>query len=498
MSSSRKVLSLSKNAKNDSDENSEISVPVGIFDVQLPARQFRIQHKVAEVGDVLLTTEFLLRLLYSADGMPEDAAANFFGYDDNEMAYVLKDAEARAFISRSEGRIWLTDAGLLLFKDGIKPQIYEVVKKSDMVGFDLLSLAPCDRETVSDFDMTLPELKIRNSELVANASAHVPDSFRRFYGDIIGRKERDTVDILKRSLYSVDNVVACDRFPAIVSFVAMANARRPGEPEPILDSWKIGHELEDRDQVVHGVAEYLENLRQPVKHEDSIAYEVLTMVAPEYLKDYVIKSGFSALRYFKTTAIRAGDLQRNRPTVGIIGSLYLPANMDKISTALSYSKDYSTDPNDAFVWVKPNQPTWGTSRSFLKLIEMLTRDGASTDSFGKIIERAAVVVTSNKPERHPVRSLPAFYEIPNNRAIPGSLEILLIPQRVVAITVHSPVTAGRGFPIPLGILSFDEAVVRRTHEYLLAQLPRTVKSFGKDQNEYKLHNCLNWTVESEA
>jgi len=495
MNTSRRVLSLARNARASNAEAAEIRIPVGIFDVQLPARQFLVLHKVAEVGDVSLTTEFLLRLLYAADGINEDAAALFFGFDANEMAYVIKDAEARAYISRSAGRIWLTDAGQGLFKDGDRPQIYDVVKKVEKVGFDLLSLAPCDRDYQSEFERALPELEIRNPELAANASSHVPESFRRFYGEISSRKEKDAADLLKRSLYSVDEVLAGDRFSTIVPFVAMANVRRPGEPEPVLDTWKIGHELSDRDQVVHGIAEFLENLRTSAKPEDANAFEVLAEFAPDYLKEYVNRSGFAVLRYFKEMAGRAGELRSNRPTVGIVGSLYQPENIQRITTAIGYAKESPAGKDVAFVWVAPDQSLWGASRSFQDLIEKLAKEGVLLNGRDKDLERAPVVVIEGeKPGWHLVKALPTTYIRPKNGAIPSSLEILLIPRRVVAITVHAPITENRGFPVPLGILSFDEAVVRRVHQYLATQLPPIVMKYGMAEG-FDMGTCLDWPLE---
>lgn len=191
MSIGRQLLTLGKK-KADDVPDTEVVVPVGIFDVQLPARQFVIRHKVAAVGEVSLTTEFLLRLLHSIDGMGEEEVASFFGFDAGEMAFVVDEAEARAFVRRQGGRLWLTDAAYALFKDGDKPQIYEVQKRSEKVGFDLLSLAPCERDFLSPFERALPELEIRDAELAANASKHVPQAFRRFYGKFLtaGRRIR--------------------------------------------------------------------------------------------------------------------------------------------------------------------------------------------------------------------------------------------------------------------------------------------------------------------
>ena len=53
---------------------------------------------------------------------------------------------------------------------------------------------------------------------------------------------------------------------------------------------------------------------------------------------------------------------------------------------------------------------------------------------------------------------------------PGPLEILLVPHVGVAVLVHAPIGVPRGYPVPLGFVSFDETVLRRTHEYLLERI----------------------------
>lgn len=498
MSGTRRVLSLPRTPRSEKVEPADVRVPVGIFDLQLPARQFVVQHKVAEVGDVSLTTEFLLRLLHSADGMPEETAATFFGFDANEMAYVVKDAETRAYISRSEGRIWLTDAGNALFKEGDKPQIYDVIKKTERVGFDLLALAPCDRESQSEFERSLPELAIRDPSLVANASRLVPESFRRFFGEISSRRDRDAVDQLRRSLYSVDGVVAGDRFSTIVPFVAIASVRRPGEPEALLEKWRTGHELADRDRVVHGVAEFLDSLRTNRMPEDVNALDVLANIAPEYLKEFVNRSGFATLRYFKELAGRAGELRSNRPTVGIVGALYQPENIERIKSAIGYAKDRSAFGNDAFVWVVPKQSAWGAARSFLELLEVLTKEGVEIDATGRKLERAAVLIEEGKPQWRLIKSPFAPYCRPSTGAIPSSLEILLVPGKIAAVVVHAPVTEDRGFPIPLGILTFDAPIVRRVHRYLTDNLPAEVTRYGTTDGVH-LRTLLDWPQsDSEA
>lgn len=491
MSIGRKVLSLG-NKKTDDLSDTDISVPVGMFDVQLPARQFIVHHKVAEVGQVSLTTEFLLRLLHSVDGMSEEDAAQFFGFDANEMAFVVDDPEAKGFISRADGRLWLTDVGHSLFKEGSdKPQIYEVLKKHERVGFDLLALAPCEKEGLSAFERALPELPIRNSDLAAHASKYVPESFRRFYGEITSRRSRDVADGLKRSLYSVDEVIPGDRYSALVPFIAATNIRKPGDTEPVLDGWRVGHELSDRDEVVHAVGAFLDNLKVTRSREADNAYELLAEFAPEYMKGYAGRGGISVRRFFNDTARRAGELRADRRTIGTIGSLYLPENSRRISAAINYAAAPVLGDDDTYVWLYPSQPAWGTSRALVSLMEKLSYEGVPQITKNEKRERFQVLVGCGKPEWHLIKQAQIIYDRPNNGAIPSVLEVLLIPQRVTAITVHSSILGTRGYPVPLGILSFDAAVVRRVHEYLQTQLPKRLNVYN-GHGSYDIHSRLNW------
>jgi hypothetical protein len=248
---------------------------------------------------------------------------------------------------------------------------------------------------------------------------------------------------------------------------------------------------------VHGVAEFIDELKTIRTPEDANAFDVLVNFAPEYLKDYVNRSGFSAARYFKEIAGRAGELRSNRQTVGIIGALYQPENIERFSTAIGYTKDRPHFQDDLFVWVVPNQSAWGASRSFLELVEILASEDRPIDQDGSRSRRNPVVIDEGKPQRRLSKrrlskAVSTTYCRPNNGAIPGSLEVLLIPGRVAAAVVHAPITEGRGFPIPLGVLSFDEAIVRRVHEYLATQLPPHVTQYGS-KREFALRNSLKWT-----
>lgn len=59
------------------------------------------------------------------------------------------------------------------------------------------------------------------------------------------------------------------------------------------------------------------------------------------------------------------------------------------------------------------------------------------------------------------------------------------------MTVHAPLVEGKGFPVPLGIMSFDPNVVRRTHQYLAAQLA-TRLNVNASSDQYGIQEALEW------
>src|SRR5690349_14636279 len=93
-------------------------VELGVFEVLLPCRKYDVSYKVAVLGQVSPSLEFLLRLVKSVPGLGEDDIAAFFGYTRSETAYVLSEAEAPGYIERRNGRIWLSIAGDDLFLPG--------------------------------------------------------------------------------------------------------------------------------------------------------------------------------------------------------------------------------------------------------------------------------------------------------------------------------------------------------------------------------------------
>ena len=74
----RPLLRLKEHELLPADEDRKVEV--GVYDVLLPCRKYEVAYKVAILGKVSQSLEFLLRLVKVVPGIAEESAAAFFGF----------------------------------------------------------------------------------------------------------------------------------------------------------------------------------------------------------------------------------------------------------------------------------------------------------------------------------------------------------------------------------------------------------------------------------
>jgi hypothetical protein len=332
--SKRPIISLPSSAAAPADTDREIELAT--YDVLLPCRRFNISYKVAVVGRVSLTAEFLLRLLKSADGLDEGIAASFFGFNRRDMSFVLAEVETNGYVERRNGKLWLTLAGQNLFRDGSNnPKIFEIESVDESVAFDLLALAPERFQMMEGYASSLPELKIADGGHLSDASARIPAAFQRFYMEIMIAKGKSGGNGNKRSIYSIDHVEPGDRFLAPVTIAVKASSATPWMGEADLSEWRSDQELQDRTPVGDAASAFVQELQVGRRGTDFDAYRFLTDVAPEFLKDFIRTDGLAVERYYKEVLSRRGQLRLDRPTIPHHGALTNKYNVERLIEALS-------------------------------------------------------------------------------------------------------------------------------------------------------------------
>lgn len=450
---------------NDHRQDDDITlINIGIYDVLLPCRRYRIAFKIAEVGKVSLTTEFLLRLIHTIDGMPEPAVAKFFSFEPQEMTYLLNDAISLGYVSRDAGRLWLTSAGRELFVPWDEaPQIYNVDNRTMNVGFDMLSFSPEEKAWIEHFDNRLPELPI-DPLTVASARDRIPTSFKYHFNDLTSR--RQSLNNSRKSLYSIDEVVPTERFSAIVPVFVKSARTNPTHGEPDLLIWRSEEQLEVRPQITSAVARFVDELRMDLPSDYQAHYKILADLAPDLMKDYSNSEGILVERFYdNVVTLKGAGFRKNRRTVPILGPMIGPHNtklfLEGLKRTCANSK-VDCIPHK-FYWRAAANRYWGLSRSLPKMCE-----GISAYLAEKVGEEVAPPKSVLIRRRGPIGPDRAFTEIiqSSDNALPSSVEILLIPGLIVAALVHLPLQEKSGHAVPLGFISIDHNVISAAEELL--------------------------------
>lgn len=457
--------------------NKELVVPgndrpveLGIYDVLLPCRQFSISYKVAEVGRVSITTEFLLRLLKSADGMKEADVASFFGYERREMSFVMSEIETNGFVGRTDGRIYLTAASQGLFRSGSEyPEIFEVENRRETVGFDLIALAPEERRSLDVFECRLPELPVSDAEKVSVAADLIKKTaFRRFYREIVSR--RDPTATLKRSLYSVDDVEAKSRFSSMVRISLQSTGPRPSAAEPEMSGWRPEHERDDRGDIIEAASRFIDDLEVHRRPDDGDAYRILSDLAPDFLKDFMRRDGLSVERYYRESFARAGDIRSDRPTVPLLGSLFTRENTRRLFEVAEYGSRSVEERPTLCIWFAPQTPYWGATTALPEILgQIKSRTLAALDADTQDGSNKTIGIMAGRISKHIETAFDVVCTSSDPR-IPPRLEMLVVPHVLTAVTVNAPIGTQSGIPVPLGFASFDKQVVARAHDFLLGRI----------------------------
>jgi hypothetical protein len=450
---------------------SDRPLQLGVYDVLLPCRQFIVSHKVAEVGRVSLTGEFLLRLLKSVDGMNENDVAAFFGYDEREMPFVLSEVETNDFVTRKDGRVYLTTVGQALFRDGSEyPEIFEVITCRERTGFDLIALAPEERRYLDSFERRLPELRTRDAKKISAATQQIPSAFRKFYGEIVSR--RDPTATVKRSLYSIDNVAASDRFSSTVRISVQSTGLRPSTGEPDLSEWRPEYEREDRGDIIEAASRFVEDLKVARQHTDADAYQVLIDIAPSFLKDFARRDGLAVERYYREAFTRTGDVRSDRPTVPLLGSLFTRENTRRLFEVAEYGLRSVSERPTVCLWFAPQTPYWGATTALPEILDQIkSRVLAVSEDETRDPDNRTICLIGGRAAKH-VETAFDLVGTSDAPSIPASLEMLLVPNVLTALAVNAPIPIGvrNGLPVSLGLVSFDLQVIERAKNYAMDQM----------------------------
>lgn len=462
--SSRPLLRLKGHELVPPEEDRRVDLE--IYDVLLPCRFYEVNYKVAALGQVSPTLEFLLRLVKAAPGIADEDAASFFGYSTSEMAYVLEEAVGPGYLERRSGKLWLTISGEDLFKeDEEQPSIYTVESRRRSFGFDLMAIAPQVKRYLDEQERVLPELPSEDPAGTGRVAERIPARFKQFFRELADQADRGKSE--RRDIYSIEPlVIPGERYQMPLRVITFARASNPSAAEIDLSLWRMDHEIADRPEIERAVALFVKDLQTSVNQLDATSgYQTLIDLAPEFLKEFTTRSGLSEVRYWREAVSRAGEPRADRKTIPIVGSLLLPSNIERVQAVLDYGLRNVTEAPANIYAVAP-QTRWGATTQQRDLLTLIQEKTARALPDERLDMRSICLYAWDKPPQYITKT---FEEIQSIRVgdFPKSLEVLLVPGVMAAAIVHAPLGSSVGNPVPLGLASFDPLVVDRAYAYVM-------------------------------
>jgi len=182
-------------------------------------------------------------------------------------------------------------------------------------------------------------------------------------------------------------------------------------------------------------------------------------LAPNFLKEFTRRDGLAVERYYRDAFSRAGDIRSDRPTTPLLGSLFTRENSRRLFEVAKYGLRSGVKPAEVCIWFVPQVPHWGVTKALPEILQHLKSNtlAASEEDDGCSSNRTIGMFAGRAPKHIEA----AFDIVGTSHAshVSPSLEMLLVPNVLVAATVNTPIGSNSGHPVPIGLVSFDAQVI---------------------------------------
>lgn len=462
----------------------------------LPCRSFVIDYAVSEKRKLAVVKEFTIRLLYSLKGITPEKIASYFGFTSDEMKVVLASLQEERLIKWDDGNVELTTYTYERFEevDGkAEPRFFEVEDKIDSVTFDLLSfrlIAESASGSVSPNNMEIRLPKGTMASLTERAKAAFDQQFNLFIEKAKG------VDTYTESveLYKINQVYnRNDRLlPVSVKYVVTAESWNSPEIK-YADEWM--EEWDDDRSLFSAISTQTESVGHKQNYLDLTSLEEYV----SFTHDPIILDFYRNQEVDFCSALKAYEANKGLfelETRMLVGSIHSDQNSDLIHSLLDYKfGDEAKIPGKGILWsVDPSDKVWGRGPELEAFIQSLEQ---RLDERRKPVGTILSVSVQSNEEAFKTREMYGItkckFQGLNKQIGNGQVEILLIPEVLVACTFHFPIENRYPLSLPIGFVTTVESRIKNIEKNLLAVFnsPANTNSYFEPSNVEADKTVLN-------
>ena len=461
----------------------------------LPCRSFVIDYAVTEKRKLAIVKEFTIRLLYSLKGIAPEKIANYFGFTADETQVVLASLQEERLIKWDDGNVELTTYAYDRFEEvngKAEPRFFEVEDKIDSVTFDLLAfklIVNSSSGSVSPNNMEIPLPKDAMGGLTEKAKAAFDKQFNLFIEKAKG------IDTYTESveLYKINQVYnRNDRLlPVSVKYLVTAELCKSPEIK-YADEWM--DEWDEDKSLFSAISTQTESLGHKQNNVGITLEEYVTFTHDPIILGFYLNDEFDFYAALKAYEANKGIFELE--TRMVVGNIHSDQNSDLIHSLLDYKfGDEAKIPGKGVLWsIDPSDKVWGRGPELETFIQSLEqRLDERRNPVGTIL---SVNVQSNQ-EAFRTREMYGItkceFQGLNKQIGNVQVEILLIPEVLVACTFHFPIENHYPLSLPIGFVTTVESRIKNIEKNLLAVFdnPANTNSYFERPNVEEDNTVLN-------
>jgi hypothetical protein len=444
---------------------SNLKITFNEIDFILPSYRYNIKFSYATKQGLPFIREYILRLAQLGAISPNHIA-RYFGLNERETKEAISDLIKREELKYNDcDQVLLTEKSEGYFETlGSTLNVSELRSTGATLGFELTSLT-----CVSTQNKRLGRLWTQGFKLdvasskVANRDRLVSKAFQRHFQDLIEDGYMDHVKDKeggKPNIYKVESL----------NQIGYEPYRMTLEFEMDID----GLAIETGDIVdLNDSSEALELISSEINSNSRKNNHIEILDAIEALKDRNTHKLFSAntFKVHEFMQLRAGDDANKGRHIPFIGSLYSDKNWTEFYKLFEKEKkSIAAQHQDGVAdlkWLIPSNPFWGKSDRINTCLTDLAHGHKTSGNKSKALYDFKVMVPMSAKDshrekqnwQHDLGAVKSNLHAYVDGYLNGDVEVVLLEDRLVAVTYYLSLPESYRVPVPIGFISTDKGVI---------------------------------------
>lgn len=435
------------------------------IDFVLPSYRYNIQFSYATKQGLSFIREYVLRLVQLGSISPNHIA-NYFGLNERETKEAISDLVKREELKYNDlDQIELTEKSQGYFESlGSSLNVSELRSTGANLGFELTSLT-CVSKNGKRLEGTWAQgfrINVASSK-IANRDRLVSKAFQRHFQELVEDGYMDHVKDReggKPKIYKIESLNQIGTAPVRLKLVFEMDIDGVAIETSDIES------LNDSSEALELVSSVINEYSRMNNHR-----EILDAI--EALRDRHSSKLFSPTNFKVDEFIhlKSSDEAAKGRHIPFVGPLYSNENWTEFSDLFEKEKKQIVSQHQDGVtnlkWLIPGNDFWGKNDRLNACFLELANGSRSTGKKAKTLYDLKIMAPLNSPNDHREKSNWLheldFVKDQLHAYVAGFLnddvEIVLLEDRLVAVTYYLSMPESYRVPVPIGFISTDKGVI---------------------------------------